>query len=701
MAANLPVPSSISGERSIGTPYADLQVKARPTNDYIAPTVQHIPDAPKENAFTQLADAMGVLNPALTKFAAVKAEEARAEDIAAAQKKFHDLRIEYADAVKQGLIPAGASRAYMEAYKATELDTKTQRFGLELHQAYDESGLKNLDDPGKMDEFIRDFTKKYRGGALMREGADMYTPREIADSKFDEKLNGYTQSLLAQHIQYRADERTKIGKEAAQTNAGLKIDSMFDPHDDTTHATTANAIMETFFDPKTGIASNGITNTEANKLMVDVIASKMVQYGDANFSKVADHITTFQNNKLGSTQYARNKFKEAEDSIIAHKIRDSNWNWQERERRTLEDGGLGPEAQAQLKIDEKKRQQELWAHQDKMNSHAERMANRSEVNADIDIKANSRVTAILTGLQAHDMTNPRVKEAFDWLRYNAPDKWMTMNNYVSSHKKEQSAFHDTPASDLVSARFRYEMSRNPLGFDPSQIMAAANNGTINPKSVGPLMDDWDKARTHMDNPLLQNPGFTKLIEDLRKVAVKDANDQYGPGAINAMRVEQQMRQNAYDWIEKNPKGSYLDFIKEMRAQAEPLAMDFSPEFAKDEANKLAKKQNPKPVPQKDTRSAYEKLAPNALGGKDKPEPVTPEAQGPPPMKPSEAFNVMKPEAQAQLRKLMQDPNADEMDIEATIYNSGLYAYMKSNGRSAAEFKALKDQLLGARKNFSK
>jgi hypothetical protein len=60
---------------------------------------------------------------------------------------------------------------------------------------------------------------------------------------------------------------------------------------------------------------------------------------------------------------------------------------------------------------------------------------------------------------------------------------------------------------------------------------------------------------------------------------------------------------------------------------------------------------------------------------------------------------MKPDAQAKFKQMMQDPNVDDMDIEALIYNSGLYAFMKSNGRTAAEFKALKDQLLGARKRF--
>jgi hypothetical protein len=653
----------------------------------------NIPDAPRENALSQLSSALVQFNPALSSAVVQHSESIKVKDAAQAQADWNKVHKDYAEAVESGVIPAGASRAYVEAYKSTELNTKQLMFGNSLHKAYDESGLKDSDDPATMKQFIEKQTQEFRKAALMRDNTDRYTPLEIANSKFDEGLQGHINSLTAQHIQYRADERTKLGKETAQTNAGLHIDKLYDPTDPTSHIASANAIMETFFHPMRGVAANGVTKSEANKLMVDTIATKMVESGDEGMAQIAKYIGTSQGNNLGGTVYAKNKFKEAADAIMTNKIRNSNWNWQERERRTLEEGGLGPEAQAQVKMEEEKRRTELWARADRAAGHAERMANRTEVNADTSLKTDSHVSVILTGLEAKDMTNPRVKVSFDWLKFNAPDKWMIMSNYVNTFKKEKAAYQDNPSSELASARLRYEMSRNPLGFDASRIMASANNGTINPNKVQPLMDDWDKARTHQDNPFLQNPGFTKLIEDLRRVAVKDMSDQYGPGAINAMKVEQQMRTNAYEWIEANPKGTYLDFIKEMKTQAEPLAQDFSPEFAKDEARKLT----PKPVPQKDTRSFTEKVLPNAMGGKPKPAPVTPAQTGPPPMKPSEAFNAMKPEAFNAIKKMMQDPQTDDMELEAAIYNSGLWAFMKSNGRTPAEFKQLKDDLVKLRK----
>jgi hypothetical protein len=47
--------------------------------------------------------------------------------------------------------------------------------------------------------------------------------------------------------------------------------------------------------------------------------------------------------------------------------------------------------------------------------------------------------------------------------------------------------------------------------------------------------------------------------------------------------------------------------------------------------------------------------------------------------------------------MLQDPTADEMDIKAAIYNSGLWAFMKSNGRTSIEFQKLVDDLVTRRK----
>jgi hypothetical protein len=58
---------------------------------------------------------------------------------------------------------------------------------------------------------------------------------------------------------------------------------------------------------------------------------------------------------------------------------------------------------------------------------------------------------------------------------------------------------------------------------------------------------------------------------------------------------------------------------------------------------------------------------------------------------------MKPESKALLNKLLQDPASDEMDIRAAIYNSGLWSFMKSNGRTSIEFQQLADYLVSQRK----
>jgi hypothetical protein len=86
-----------------------------------------------------------------------------------------------------------------------------------------------------------------------------------------------------------------------------------------------------------------------------------------------------------------------------------------------------------------------------------------------------------------------------------------------------------------------------------------------------------------------------------------------------------------------------------------------------------------------------------MGGKSKPAPVTTEPTGPARLTFAAAASAMKPESRALLEKMLKDPTADEMEIRAAIYNSGLWAFMKSNGRTSTEFQQLADDFIIKRK----
>jgi hypothetical protein len=494
---------------------------------------------------------------------------------------------------------------------------------------------------------------------------------------------------MQQHTQYRTNERTSAGKEVQGQNVGLYIKQHYDSTDPNSQVSAANAIIESVFGP-TGAGRHGLTFRESNHLIVDALAVAMVEQGDEAIGNIARHIPTGGGNNLLTLPYAKNKFKEAADSIMTDKIRKSNWNYTERERAADEAMGITPEAKAA-------RNAQAWKDHDQAQQRQLAEYRQKDTIDHSKAQTNSAVSYILKGLDLKNMDSPYVKKSFDWLRENNGDAWMSMTNYVNSHKKEKSAFHDTPQSDYAAVKFRYDMSKNPMAFKPYEILNAANNGTLNPNKALALIDDWDKAKTHMDNPFLQNPGFTSLVNDIQKVVGKDEIDRGGEAAKNAMIVDHQMRRNAYNWIEQNPQGKYSDFIKSMQEQAEPLALAYSPELKKDEARKLTKSTTPQTVTPKDSRSTMEKVLPNAMGGKSKPAPVTNEPAGPAPLKLAEAAAAMKPESRALIQKMLQDPTTDENDLKAAIYNSGLWAFMKSNGRTPAEFKQLKDDLVKLRK----
>jgi len=690
--ANLAAPETISGERSLGTPTADLQAKARPFSTFDSPRGLVIPEAQTENSLSQLGTALARFNPTLQNLAVTAVAARDTQDAAAgvvAQAKFDAVQMEYADAVRTGQIPAGASPAYHSAFRAKELDSKQLRFTPILHQQYEESGLKNSDDPKAIRAFLAKAEADYRAAALMKDGNDAYTPLEIVNSKFDENIRGQINSLMQQHVQYRTDERTKLGKEIAGQNIGLYIEQNYDATDPNSHVATANAIIESVFGP-TGVGRHGVTLREANHIIVDALASKMVELGDESIGNIAKHITTGPGSNVAMLPYAKNKFKEAADAIMTDKIRKSNWNWTERERNANLAAGISPEAEAGRKA-------EAWkAHDAAQQRQIQENQNKDTVDHN-KAQSNSAVSYILKGLELKDMSSPHVKKSFDWLRDNDTQSWMTMTNYANSYKKEKTAFHNTAATDFAAVKLRYDMSKNPMAFNSAEILNMANNQTIAPEKALALLDDWDKAKTHMDNPFLQNPGFTSLVNDIQKVVGKDEIDRGGEAAKNAMIVDHQMRRNAYNWIDNNPKGNYGDFIKAMQEQAEPLALAYSPEAKRDAERKQTKASTPQTTTPKDTRSTMEKVLPNALGGKSKPESVLSVPTGPVPLKLSEAFTYMQTDSQAIVKKMMLDPATDEMDLKAALYNSGLWSTMKSNGRTSTEFQTLVDELIKRRK----
>lgn len=688
--AQLATPENISGERSLGTPNVDMGVKAQPFSTFKQAVGTDIPDAPKDNTLMQLGSAMSRFNPALTNMFGEQAKETVKVDTAEARAAFEKTRVNYAKAVEDKLIPAGASRAYIAAYQSAELNTKGLKHSDAMHAAYEASGIKGSDDPDAYSKFVQKFNGDYRAGALMKEDKDQYTPLEIANSKFDEIIQGNTNSLSAQHTQFRVQARTELGKQIAQNQMAQQIKMNFESGNDASYVATANKLVSDAYDPLTSTYRNGLTLPELNKHWVDTIATAMIDAQDEDVAKIAEHIGMGPGSKLANWPYAKNKFKEAADAIMTDKIRHSNWDWDQRKKQAQEQGGFGPEAQGQRDAETAARTKEAWAHDDKMKGIAERQADRADMKGALGIRVDSHVSSILTGLKAGDMSNPRVHASLEWLKYNDPDKAMVMINFMESHKRAATAFHDTPASDMVAVQLRYQMSRNPLNFNSFDIVNAVEKKLLNPTKATALLDDWDKARIHQDNPFLQNPQFGRMVDSIRKLAVKDADDQYGPGAARAQNAEDALRRHAYAWIESNPKGNYLEFIKEMKTQSEAIGMDYAPEYAADEKKKADSKANPKPIPQKDTRSFLDKIS-----GVEKPKPITPEA-GPQPMKASEAMNALKPDMQSKIKKMLADPNTDEMDLDAAIGNSGLWAYMKSNGRSVAEYKALKDLIVSQR-----
>lgn len=112
----------------------------------------------------EVATALQGLSGELDAYAAKKKKEGEDDDRAAGAAAFHQNRgVAYAEAVRQGLIPAFASQAFVRAYKEQQGDVAGRELATRLQTEYAQSGLGNSGDPAAASRFYAERTAQLLG----------------------------------------------------------------------------------------------------------------------------------------------------------------------------------------------------------------------------------------------------------------------------------------------------------------------------------------------------------------------------------------------------------------------------------------------------------------------------------------------------------------------------------------------------------
>lgn len=195
-----------------------LAPAASPVDTYVRPTL-----APSRSE--QLGEALSsldALRPGLQREAKRQADR----ELAKGEEIFEENRADFATAVRDGTIPFGASPYVRRGYRVSQLRTLGSSYTVELHRAMESSAIHEVDDPAKVEAFIRDFTTKFEEtngiGSMPRREVDRhYRPQTV------QAQQGFRQEQAQRNIALMEERRIRAFEvelfSALQTSRGGDI----------------------------------------------------------------------------------------------------------------------------------------------------------------------------------------------------------------------------------------------------------------------------------------------------------------------------------------------------------------------------------------------------------------------------------------------------------------------------------------------
>jgi hypothetical protein len=275
-----------------------------------------MPQQPTQGSgLKDLADALGTLHKPLMQFAEQEQKRISDEEAAAGARAYLENRKGFKDAIEAGIIPAGASPHFIQAYKDQEVRARGYDFELAFRDEYEKSGLVNQDDPAAVQAFAADFTKKW-----MADNLTDYDDISVAKN-FIPVAEQTTNSILARH----AEERAAIVEQKLVESAEREFIGIIDRGGDPAEIGMAITMRTR------ELIDSGLSGTKANKLIVDAITNAAIDKLDYDVLGLLDQIDT-GNGKVGGIQYARDQREAAEDKITADIRAAEAHEWQRQER---------------------------------------------------------------------------------------------------------------------------------------------------------------------------------------------------------------------------------------------------------------------------------------------------------------------------------------------------------------------------------
>lgn len=312
--------------REVSAPSA-IQGVAAPVSTYVRPA------DPGRSPLHELAEGLAAFNSGLGALLDKRKAESEAAEAARANVDFHRNNQEgYAEAVRQGKIPAWASDAYVQSYKKQQGNLAGLRLRDRFNLAYQQwEGRHDAD----------------------HDGYAAWAAQWVAQNVGDEQ-DPYILAGLAPHLEsltlggmdtFSTERDTRLKENARATTGALVTHSLEEAHDE--YATTGQIDWDTHWGnilaEREAALARGDNGVAVDSLIVDSILLQAERTADMDYLKLLDRTLPGQTQPLALDPKVREAVTKSQDRIKATQ------------------GALASDIASERDRMEKQQQEELWA----------------------------------------------------------------------------------------------------------------------------------------------------------------------------------------------------------------------------------------------------------------------------------------------------------------------------------------------------
>ena len=283
-----------------------FQPTARAVDTFVKPA--KAPETKSDALLKAMASLDQAFNPALRKGAKRAADGLRSKG----EQLYQQNRKDFADAVRDGDIPFGASPFVKKGYRRAMLHTLGATYGTELNRALEQSNLHELSDPSEVESFIQAFNEDFHKdnnleGIQDRELSQYYTPM------VQQANDGFRRKQANENIKFTEDQRF-----AAFENELLAVISMGRLGEGAQSSAASSAQIGQWLNTKAQeLYEEGGDWNYIQRTVIDLVGNIAAEKGSHSILNILDHVEIAGMGRLSKTVDGQKTIRAARNAVAA------------------------------------------------------------------------------------------------------------------------------------------------------------------------------------------------------------------------------------------------------------------------------------------------------------------------------------------------------------------------------------------------